>query len=141
MALIRVMEYKGTREQTKCLEFMFSQIEDSMSPENFEKFKEAVYMREDTASTYVGDELAVPHGRVDGLSAEYITVCLCKGGVDWPSEDCTAKIVVLIGVDKSKISTYLAVLQKIIKWKKNAGADVDSLTTESVLASFEDMLG
>ena len=134
------MEYNGEGEQTECLEFMFGQIEDSMSSENFDQLKEAVYMREDTASTYVGDGLAVPHGRVNGLDAEYVAVCLCKNGVDWPSEDCTAKIVVMIGVDKSKISTYLSVLQKIIKWKKTSGEDINSLSCEAVKASFEDML-
>ena len=42
--------------------------------DKIDELREAVYLREDTASTYIGDGLAVPHGRISGLDDEYVVV-------------------------------------------------------------------
>ena len=118
--------------QSDCLDFMFGQIAGRLDGEKLQDFKEAVYSREDTASTYIEDGLAVPHGRVAGLPEDMVVVGLSRRGIDWPEEDRKAHIVVLIGIDRAKVSAYLALLQKIIKWRKSISVDFDNFNPAEI---------
>ncbi len=135
------MQLEGVEEQSESLEHMLGKLADDLQPEKLSELKEAVYSREDTASTYLEDGLAVPHGRVNGLDKEYIVVGISRKGIDWPSDDQKAHLVVLIGVDKSKVSLYLSMLQKIIKWKKKNERDFFELGTQGVHKDFEQLFG
>ncbi len=129
MGYIKAIELKDFDDQIECLESIFSSLVDSLEDSQLEELKEAVYMREDTVSTYLEDNLAVPHGRVEGLADDYIVVGINRGGgIDWPSSDKKAKTVVLIGIDKAKISRYLSILQKLIKWYKANDSDLTQLS-------------
>ncbi|MFI3291513.1 MAG: PTS sugar transporter subunit IIA [Opitutales bacterium] len=129
MGYIKAIELKDFDDQIECLESIFSSLVDSLEEAKLEELKEAVYMREDTVSTYLEDNLAVPHGRVEGLDDDYIIVGINRGaGIDWPSSDKKAKAIVLIGIDKSKISRYLFILQKLIKWYKANNSDLTQLS-------------
>lgn len=124
--------------QEVCLEKLFEVLKPDMPQDKLQDLTEAVYLREDTSSTYVGNGLAVPHGRVKNLGGACIVFGISKNGVDWPSDDAKANIVALIGIDRSEVSKYLSILQKISKWKKqntglfeacDFGAIKDSIST------------
>ena len=106
--------------------------------DKIDELREAVYLREDTASTYIGDGLAVPHGRISGLDDEYVVVGL-SGGIDWPTEDSRAQVVILVAVDRKRIAAYLSLLQKIVKWRKSV-SDLRQLSPDDVRKSLQSVL-
>lgn len=63
----------------------------------FETVWKKVLARESQASTGLGDRVAVPHARLDGLERPMVAVALCDGGVDFDAPDgAPAQIIVLI---------------------------------------------
>lgn len=63
----------------------------------FENVWKRVIARESQASTGLGDRVAVPHARLDGLERPLVAVALCDGGVDFDAPDgAPAQIIVLI---------------------------------------------
>ena len=131
---IRLGDFPG---QAECLEYMLGALAPDMPAETLSNLKEAVYLREDTASTYLEDGLAVPHGRISGLGAEYVVAGVSSGGVDWPTEDCRANLVVLVAVDRSRVAAYLSILQKIIKWRKSLGGDAAEIYPGEIARGLE----
>ena len=125
-------------EQTECLEKLFSGLAGLIPDDKIDELREAVYLREDTASNYIGDGLAVPHGRISGLDDEYVVVGL-SGGIDWPTEDSRAQVVILVAVDRKRIAAYLSLLQKIVKWRKSV-PDLRQLSPDDVRRSLQSVL-
>lgn len=118
---------------------MFAKLADRLDEEKLSDLKEAVYTREDTASTFIDEGLAVPHGRIRGLDEDIIMLGISRCGIDWPEPDRKAHIVVLVGVDRTRVSAYLSILQKIIKWKRATKIDFDNfdaLDLENSLKEF-----
>lgn len=64
--------------------------------------------REAEESTYLGHGLAVPHARVEGLSAPLVSLATCAGGVNWNGE--TAFLIVLLVVPAERPELHLALL-------------------------------
>ena len=120
MSGVYCAELSDGLSQEECLGALFDALKSDIPQDKLREMMEAVYLREDISSTYVGNGLAVPHGRVDDLGGTYIVFGVSKGGVDWPSEESKANIVALIGIDKSEVSKYLSILQKISRWKKQS---------------------
>lgn len=137
MPFIKAICLGNFADQSECLEFLLNELSPNLPPEKIDDLKEAVYLREDTASTYLDEGLAVPHGRIAGLDREYVLAGICESGVDWPTEDCRAKIIVLVAVDKKRVSAYLSILQKIIKWRKSLGNSFSGGDIESISRGLE----
>ncbi len=116
---------------------MLGALSPDMPDKTLSDLREAVYLREDTASTYLEDGLAVPHGRISGLGAEYVVAGVSRGGVDWPTEDSRANLVVLVAVDRSRVAAYLSILQKIIKWRKSLGKSAALISPEEMARGLE----
>lgn len=139
MAYITTVVLDDFTLQADCLEFMFANLADRLDEEKLSDLKEAVYTREDTASTFIDEGLAVPHGRIRGLDEDIIMLGISRCGIDWPEPDRKAHIVVLVGVDRTRVSAYLSILQKIIKWKRATKIDFDNfdaLELENSLKEF-----
>lgn len=126
MKNVYFVELSGIDGQAACLDSLFAALSDALGKDKLEELKEAVYMREDTASTFVGGAMAAPHGAWQTSE----TPCLfriSKNGTDWPTEREKAKLVALIAVDKTQVAAYLSIFQKIAKWhKKNSRAFGDA---------------
>jgi Kef-type K+ transport system membrane component KefB/mannitol/fructose-specific phosphotransferase system IIA component (Ntr-type) len=59
--------------------------------------RKSVLEREAVASTGVGDEIAIPHGAVEGLKRPFLAVGLSRDGVDFDAHDGRpARIIVLL---------------------------------------------
>ncbi len=134
MAAVSVIELGDEKLQTECLQRIFSVLENSLDSETLEELAAAVYTREDTASTYLGESLAVPHGRVVGLGQTRVVAALSRAGVDWPTSENRAHLVVLVGVDRSKVSEYLFILQKIIRWRRSIPGKIETLGIDRIEA-------
>ena len=130
MPFIKAIRLGNFADQSECFEFLLNELSPNLPPEKVDDLKEAVYLREDKG-------LAVPHGRIAGLDREYVLAGICESGVDWPTEDCRAKIIVLVAVDKKRVSAYLSILQKIIKWRKSLGDSFSGGDIESISRGLE----
>ena len=137
MAYITTVVLDDFTLQADCLEFMFAKLADRLDEEKLSDLKEAVYTREDTASTFIDEGLAVPHGRIRGLDEDIIMLGISRCGIDWPEPDRKAHIVVLVGVDRTRVSAYLSILQKIIKWRKSLGNSFSGGDIESISRGLE----
>ena len=129
---IHAIELSEAMSQEACLEALLGILKASLSEEMWGELREAVYLREDTSSTYLGNGLAVPHGRVASLGSAHIVFGISRYGVDWPSGDSKANLVALVGVDKKDVAKYLSILQKISKWRKFNPAIFDSHDFDSI---------
>ena len=72
---------------------------------------DAMLTREETVSTYMGNELAIPHGTNDAkeaILASSLTVVRYDGGIDWDGEDVTF----VVGI-AGRGDEHLALLQNV----------------------------
>lgn len=77
---------------------------------------QAVWAREEQASTAVGKGIAVPHARIEGLAEPVIALGLAPEGLDFPAPDVEpVRIVMLILTPKSDTSAQLEILSDISK--------------------------
>lgn len=83
-----------------------------------EALAESAINRERLESTYLGHGLAVPHARVEGLSAALVYVAR-GAGIPWPDEpaDCVA----LLCVPAERPELHLQLLSKVVRWRMKGG--------------------
>ena len=83
-----------------------------------EVLAESALNRELVESTYLGHGLAVPHARVEGLSAAMVYVAR-GAGIPWPDEP--ADCVVLLCVPAERPELHLQLLSKVVRWRMKGG--------------------
>lgn len=77
-------------------------------------------LREETSPTFLENGLAMPHGRISSLNKIVIVVGLKPEGIDWPTDDKKARLVIMVGVPAPMVTGYLKILQIIIRWHKSS---------------------
>lgn len=140
MYFVSAVELENFKSQKECFEAMFNMLSGSLDDKMIEKFKEAVYLREYTASTFLDNGLAIPHGRIENIEDEYIVVGLSKSGIDWSTEDKKVNLIFLVGINKSKVSTYLYILQRIVSWVKENGSYIKNYSIDNLKQEIEEIL-
>lgn len=119
---LKVLRLSDTEDQVAALEEIFSALRAERLPEDvIGAIEGAVIAREETSSTYLKENLAVPHARIRGIDSAIIVVGANARGVDWPTPDDKARLVALIAVPEGMITGYLKILQKFLKWRKASG--------------------
>lgn len=93
MPFIKAIRLGNFADQSECFEFLLNELSPNLPPEKVDDLKEAVYLREDTASTYLDEGLARPPRKNCGPRPRIRACGICESGVDWPTEDCRAKII------------------------------------------------
>ena len=73
MPFIKAIRLGNFADQSECFEFLLNELSPNLPPEKVDDLKEAVYLREDTASTYLDEGLAVP---TEELRASTANTCL-----------------------------------------------------------------
>ena len=95
---------------------LFDGIEDRS------RFREAVYQRESVMSTGIGDGVAVPHVRFEGVHKPTMAVGLSRSGVEFGSLDGQpARIIVLFAMPAGAQREYLGLLAQVMTSLKKAG--------------------
>ncbi|TDW26955.1 fructose-specific PTS transporter subunit EIIC [Cryobacterium psychrophilum] len=76
---------------------------------------QAAFDREQTATTGIGDGIAIPHAKSDGVSSPVIAFARSRGGIDWNSPDGTkATLIFMIAVPDAAAGTeHLTVLAQL----------------------------
>jgi len=83
---------------------------------SFEKVRDAVWQRESATPTGVGNGIAVPHARLEGLAAPVIGVGLSQAGVDFDAPDGEpAQLIFMILTPKDEEGVQVEILAEIAK--------------------------
>ncbi len=89
---------------------------------NRSAFREAIYKREELASTGIGRGIALPHARLDKCEDFFIAVGIHQGeeGLAWDTIDgMPVRLIFLIGGPEKYQTAYLKLLSQITLFAKN----------------------
>lgn len=79
-----------------------------------DKYLELVMKREGEGSTGIGEEIAIPHGKGDSISAPGLAAMVIPNGVDFESLDGKpVKLLFLIAAPNTKDNVHLEVLSRL----------------------------
>jgi len=83
---------------------------------SFDKVRDAVWQRESAMPTGVGNGIAVPHARIEGLAAPVVGVGLSQSGVDFDSPDGeAARLIFMILTPKNDAGAQIEILAEIAR--------------------------
>lgn len=83
-------------------------------------FERAISERETILSTAVGQGVAVPHAKLDGIAEFFVVVGISSTPIEWDAPDRTpVHLVFLIGGPATQQTRYLQILAKIMLVVKN----------------------
>lgn len=101
-----------TKEQA--LDAMIGLMIASGRISDIEIYKKAVYAREEEGTTGIGEGIAIPHGRCEGVSTPGLAAMVIKDGVDFDSLDGEpVHLIFLIAAPNTKDNVHLDVLSKL----------------------------
>lgn len=113
---LTVMEYIGEApSQMTTIDMLVNSMGD-IDELTKVKVLRSVQIREMSASTYIGQGLAIPHARMEEISRMSVTVGYFSKGVEWPDSENRAKLVVLLAVPHSYVQAYLVFMKKFVQW-------------------------
>lgn len=80
-----------------------------------EEFLNDVLLREEEGVTGLGEGIAIPHGKSDGVNKTVIAIGKNKKGIDWGSVDEElVEVIILFAVKKTDETTlHIKMLQKV----------------------------
>ncbi len=83
-------------------------------------FRAAVEEREAVLSTGIGQGIAIPHAKLDGIESFFVIVGILNPQVDWDAlDDQPVGLVFLIGGPDNAQNLYLQILSKLMGKVKN----------------------
>jgi len=81
---------------------------------------EAIFEREEIISTSIGHGIAIPHVRLESVSAMTVAIGIIKKGIDYKSfDDHPVTIIIMIAAPEGVHREYLSLLAKIALLLKN----------------------
>lgn len=81
---------------------------------DIEMYRQKVYAREEEGTTGVGEGIAIPHGKCDGVTKPGLAAMVIPNGVDYDSLDGEpVNLLFLIAAPNTKDNVHLEVLQKL----------------------------
>lgn len=108
-----------------------------------EKFREAVFQREQIVSTGIGLGMAIPHVKIKEVADITIGIGIVRKGIDWNAIDNKpVHVVFLIAASDEQHEKYLRILAKIVLVMKNQSRREKLLKAESaeeVISLFENV--
>lgn len=81
-------------------------------------FLQSLYERENIGSTYMGNNIAIPHGKSETVNSPGITFCRSKDGILYESngEKGIAKLIFMLAIPKSTASEdYIRILSTLAR--------------------------
>lgn len=79
-----------------------------------EAYRAQVYAREEESTTGVGDGIAIPHGKCDGVARPGLAAMVVKDGVDFAAaDDEPVSLIFLIAAPNTEDNVHLDVLSKL----------------------------
>ncbi|MFQ5640778.1 MAG: PTS sugar transporter subunit IIA [bacterium] len=101
-------------EKDKIIEEMVNLIDDSIKLDNKSQILKAVLDREAVMSTGVGEEVAIPHGKSNGVNDIIAALGVTKQPIDFKSlDDKPVRLVWLLVGPEDKTGPHLKALSRI----------------------------
>ena len=109
------IELNGTpKTKAEALDQMVELMEKSGKLSDKEAYRKQVYAREAESTTGVGEGIAIPHGKCDGVKAPGLAAMVVKDGVDFDAMDGDpVSLIFLIAAPNTKDNIHLDVLSKL----------------------------
>lgn len=102
------------KSKEEALDAMIDLMVASGKISNIKQYKDAVYAREEEGTTGIGEGIAIPHGRCDGVKRPGLAAMVIKEGVDFDSLDNEpVQLIFLIAAPNTKDNVHLDVLSKL----------------------------
>jgi fructose-specific phosphotransferase system IIA component len=110
---------------------------------DLDKFIHDVYEREQLGSTAVGDGIALPHARSEGIRELIITFGRSSQGLDFEAlDEKPVNLIFLIGTPKDDVGTYLktlAHLSRLLKKENIRNRLLSANSSQEVIEIFKEV--
>jgi Kef-type K+ transport system membrane component KefB len=81
---------------------------------------EEIWKREEQISTAMGNAIALPHARLEGLDRSYLLMAVNTRGIDWDSPDAKpVKLILMILTPKDSPTAQIQILQSLAQSLRN----------------------
>lgn len=87
---------------------------------NFDGFYNELLARERLDTTYLGNEIALPHARTEHVKGIVLAVGRSSGGITFENCNQTVRLMFVLGTPKSNPTDYLMVVSALCKILKEA---------------------
>ena len=102
------------KEKSEVLEKIVQSMALNKIIKHADIFLKELWQRENQGSTGIGDGIAIPHARLEGLEKIIMAFASLKKGIDFGAEDKKpVKLIFLLGTPPEMASDYLKVLGKL----------------------------
>lgn len=102
------------KNKMEAINILLSLMQKTGAITDMDSYKESVLAREQIGSTGMGEGVAIPHGRCDGISKVALAAMVVPDGVDFDSLDGEpAKLFFLIAAPNTKDNVHLDVLSHL----------------------------
>lgn len=102
------------KSKSEALDEMVALMAKSGKITDIEAYKAQVYAREEESTTGVGDGIAIPHGKCDGVAKPGLAAMVVRDGVDFAAlDDEPVSLIFLIAAPNTKDNVHLDVLSKL----------------------------
>ena len=115
---------------------MIKIIEKSPYVLDIEKVEEAVFTRERSVTTGIGNGLALPHAKTDGVTENIVALAITDKPIDFDSADeLPVRIVfLLVGKDSTLHLKFLSRFSNLIKDEESRQKLIDAKSAKEVYA-------
>ncbi len=105
---------------------------------NFDGFYNELLARERLDTTYLGNEIALPHARTEHVKSIVLAIGRSDAGIHFENCNQTVRLMFILGTPKSNPTDYLLVVStlcKILKEPANRDALMGAATPEEFIAA------
>jgi fructose-specific phosphotransferase system IIA component len=103
------------KDKDELFQHMTRMLKESDKIESEEEFLKALYKREESGSTYVGNGIAIPHGITETVKSASAAFCRCTPFEYQSQDDCElVRLVLVLAVPKvTESKDYIRMLSKL----------------------------
>jgi mannitol/fructose-specific phosphotransferase system IIA component (Ntr-type) len=132
------LQVQGTR-RTVALNEVARQLATHPEVANFDGFYQELLARERLDTTYLGNEIALPHARTEHVRRIVLAVGRSTPGIHFENCNQTVRLMFILGTPKSNPTDYLMVVSSLCKILKEE-ANRTALMTAATPADFVQVL-
>lgn len=110
-----IIENMNADTKLEALKEIVNLLDDKGYLTNPDEFLEDVLLREEEGVTGLGDGIAIPHGKSNGVKKTVIAIGKNNKGLDWGSlDEGLVEVIILFAVKKTDETTlHIKMLQKV----------------------------
>ena len=135
----------ASRDKEAAIRELAELMRNKKEVKDLDKFINDVYEREQLGSTAVGDGIALPHARSEGIEELIIAFGRSSQGLDFDALDAKpVNLIFLIGTPKDDVGTYLktlAHLSRLLKKEAIRNKLLSAGSPQEIIQTFKEVEG